>query len=89
MKEFRKGTGLLLLFGQTALAAYLCESLFRGACFAVSERLFSGVKAHLPTAWGEVAIAVGYALTVVAVLFVWRGFRLSLRNDKTKSSAPV
>ena len=75
--KFRKGMGLILLFGQTALAAYLCESLFRGACFAVSERLFSGVKAHLPAAWGDVAIAVGYALTVVAVLFVWRGFRRS------------
>jgi len=67
--KLRRGTGLLILFGQCALTAYLCESVFRGVCFAASDRLFSGVQAFFSAPWAPVVRAVGYGLVVIAL--VW------------------
>ena len=80
--KVRKGTGLLLLFGQFALTAYVCESIFRKACFAVSDRVFIGFQQFVPKAYAPVVAAVGYALVVIAVVMVRRRVALAPRKVK-------
>ena len=63
--RFRRGTGLFVLFGQFALAAYLCEAVFRNALIAVWRRLVA-----FPT--GEFVEAIGYSVLVVAVVLIRR-----------------
>ena len=75
--KLRRGTGLLLLFGQFALAAYLCEAIFRKACYVVGERLFAGLIQAPPKPWPSVLSAVSYGLVVIAALVIWRGFKLA------------
>jgi len=79
--EFRRGTGLLLLFGQFALTAYLCEAVFRGVCFAAGDRLFSGARQFFDPKWTETIRAVGYGLVVVAVVIVRR--QLAIAKETT------
>ena len=70
--KLRRGTGLLLLFGQFALTAYLCESVFRDACFSASERLFSGVGDLVGPKWRDPVLAVGFGLIVITVVAIRR-----------------
>lgn len=70
--KFRCGTGLLVVFGQFALTAYLCESVFRGTCFAASDRLFSGCAQFLDPCWSATVRAVGFGVIVVAVVLIRR-----------------
>ena len=83
--KFRRGTGVLLLFGQFALTAYLCEAVFRGACNSVSERLFVGFKQFFPPAYGPVVTAVGFGLVVIAILVVrrWLALGKAERTERT------
>ena len=74
--KLRRGTGLLLLFGQYALTAYLCESVFNGVCYAASNRLFVGFKQFVPQEFGRVVIAVGFGIVVTAVVMVRRQLAL-------------
>lgn len=73
--RWRWGSGPLLLFGQYALVAYLCESFFREVCLVLSKRLFSGVARVVPSGWGDVVIAIGFGLIVVTVLVIRRQLR--------------
>ena len=70
--RFRRGMGLLILFGQFALTAYLCESVFSGAVFAVSDRLFSGVERFFSADFAPVVRGIGFAVVVVLVLLARR-----------------
>ena len=78
--KFRRGTGLLLLFGQFALAAYLCEAVFCGVCFSASDRLFSGFARFFDPRWTETVRAVGFGLIVVAVVAIRRQVALARRK---------
>ena len=78
--KFRKGTGLLLLFGQYALTAYLCEAVFSGACRAFGERVFVGFKQFFPPAYGPVVSAVGFGIVVTAVVVVRRQLALAKKK---------
>ena len=70
--KLRRGTGLLLLFGQYALTAYLCESLFRSACFAAGNRISVGFNLFVAPAFEPVVSAVGYGLVVIALVAMRR-----------------
>ena len=78
--KFRRGTGLLLLFGQFALTAYLCESVFGGVCFSASDRLFSGFARFFDPRWTETVRAVGFGLVVIAVVAIRRQLALARRK---------
>ena len=69
--KIRRGLGLFILFGQTALTAYICEGVFREACFSVSERLFGGFADFFGTARPFV-IALGYVVVLTAILWIRR-----------------
>jgi hypothetical protein len=71
--KFRKGTGVVVLFGQFALVAYLCGgSLFRPVLDALAGILTQGIP-HLlgsNTAMPVVkAVAVAVELTVLLALY--------------------
>ena len=78
--KLRRGTGLLLLFGQFALTAYLCESVFRTVCFAASDRLFSGFARFFDPKWADTVRAVGFGLIVIAVVAIRRQVALAKRK---------
>ena len=78
--KLRRGTGLLLLFGQFALTAYLCESVFCGVCFSASDRLFSGFARFLDPRWADTVRAVGFGLVVIAVVAIRRQLALAKRK---------
>lgn len=77
--KLRRGTGLLLLFGQYALTAYLCEAVFRAACFAAGDRVFHGLKHFFAPEFGPVVSAVGFGVVVVAIVVVRRQLALGKR----------
>jgi len=84
--KIRRGTGVLLLFGQFALTAYLCEAVFGKACLAVSDRLLCGVQKLVPAEFGPVVSAIGFSAVIVAVLVVRRRLALAegiLRKNNT------
>ena len=78
--KLRRGTGILLLFGQFALTAYLCESVFQSVCFATSDRLFSGICDWFGQTWRWPVRAVGYGLVVIAVVAIRRQVALARRK---------
>ena len=78
--RFRRGTGLLLMFGQYALTAYICESVFRSVCYAASDRLFLGFVQLFDPRWSETIRALGFGLVVYAVVCI----RSSLAERATK-----
>lgn len=80
--KIRKGTGLLLLFGQFALTAYLAEAVFRKACYAVSDRVFIGLQNLVPTLYAPVVAAVGYGIVVVAVVMIRRQLALQAAGGR-------
>ena len=78
--KFRRGTGLLLLFGQFALTAYVCETIFGETCFTAGDRLFSGLRRFFDPKWTETIRCIGYGLVVIAVVTIRR--QLTLRGCK-------
>lgn len=77
--KLRKGTGVLLLFGQFALTAYLCEGPFRGAAKAVSEGLLGGFASFFPKYLDAFVIEVGFGIVVIAVVAIRRRLKLADR----------
>ena len=82
--KLRRGTGLILLFGQFALVAYLMESVFREPAFALVRRFVHGVP-HLfgcvKGGSGEALIeGIGFSVLTVIVLVVYR--RLKNKGEK-------
>jgi predicted acyltransferase len=78
--KFRRGTGLLLLFGQYALTAYICLTIFRGPFVMIWKRFTIGLYDLFPTTVGPILSAVGYSLVTVVVLVLYR-FLKSRRAD--------
>lgn len=81
--KFRRGSSVVLLFGQFALAAYVVNTIAASICDAVVERFFSGLNALFPDKYVGVAKSVELGIIVVISLIVWRGYKLSRsRNAK-------
>lgn len=76
--RIRRGFGVLLLFGQFALAAYVLRDLFNGALMSMSGRLFVGFRQFFPAAYGEAVIAAGSSVILIVLLCLWR--KLKMRN---------
>ncbi len=74
MLKARRGMGLIILFGQTSLMAYMCHEF--GSVFRAFAGEFTGGVVHL---MGEKAVPVASwalsTLLLVAVLHVWRKAR--------------
>lgn len=70
--RFRYGMGLLLLFGQFALTAYLCECAFQGLVTSLAGRFFHGVYGYCPESWVEVVKAIAFSLMVIVILVLRR-----------------
>jgi predicted acyltransferase len=70
--KLRRGLGLFILFGQFALTAYLCETVFRDAVQAASDRLFIGVERFFPADFVPVVKAVGFSVVITFVLLARR-----------------
>ena len=78
---FRKGLGVVILFGQCALTAYLVGGFFRPVLVKLAEILTQG----FPYAFGmkesmPVAIALVVAVEIAAVLVIWRAQVRGRRN---------
>jgi predicted acyltransferase len=75
IKMWRRGLGLFILFGQTALLAYMARSVFGGVFNAFAQQVTQGV----PHAFGEAARPLlswfASSALLVAVLYVWRKAR--------------
>ena len=79
--KFRRGPGLLLLFGQFALTAYICEAMLRKECISVWKRFFEGIYRLFPASWEGVVSGVGCAAVTIVVMILRR--RLA-QADSTK-----
>ena len=80
--KFRRGLRTIIVFGQHSLTAYLLWNLFGHGFVKAAERLTVGVphlfgERALPFAGGLVAAAM-----LVAVMYVWDGFRRHRREKK-------
>ena len=73
--KLRRGTGLLLLFGQCALSAYFCKAIFFAPVRSLSERLFSGFIQFVPTAYSDSVIEVGFILLTTVLIALYRRAR--------------
>ncbi len=70
--NFRRGTGLLLLFGRNSLAAWMISHFFGGEIYDFSVRFTAGLPRILGTkAYQPVFLSVVYALTVIAAVMIW------------------
>jgi len=70
--RYRRYTGLLLLFGQYALSAYVCLTICRGPFVMLWKRFAIGLYDLFPVSYGAILSAVGYSLLTIAVLVARR-----------------
>ena len=78
--RLRRGTGVLLLFGQYALTAYLSKSVFREACRSFGDRALGGLPRLFPESWRDVVAALVFVSVVIAVVAIRR--RLALAKSE-------
>ena len=70
--KVRRGTGLLLLFGQNSLAAWMVSHFFGGEIYDFSVRFTKGLPRLLGTeAYQPLFISAVYAITVIGAVLVW------------------
>ena len=81
--SIRRGTGLLILFGQCSLAAWMMMNFFGGALTAAAERFVVGVPGLLGTnAYQPLFIGAARMAVLVALVWAWRRFRCGVRGCK-------
>lgn len=75
--KFRRGTSVVLLWGQCALAAYFCGNVFSGAIWNATGKLTAGVVSLMPAGspYAKVFPAVVWVTLLTFILAVWRIFR--------------
>ena len=73
--KFRRGTGLLILYGQCALAAYLVFEIFGGALRSVAMVVTQGFERFMGPEARMVWVVVAMVAVQSFVLFVWRAFK--------------
>ena len=72
----RRGLGVFELFGQTALTAYMIAEVFPAALFAFARQVSSGFSAQFFPSAAPICEVIVYAVTLSAILHVWRAARL-------------
>ena len=70
--RWRKGTGILLLFGQFALTAYMYKQLVEEGVVTFVKRNFSGVLRFFPGEWYFVALAAILGLATICFVVIRR-----------------
>ena len=79
----RRGTGILILFGQCSLAAWMMMNFSGGSLTAVAERFVVGVPGLLGTnAYQPLFIGAARMAVLVALVWAWRQFRCGVRGGK-------
>lgn len=73
--QVRRGWGIVILYGQVALAAYLVGDIFRAIPSAASWTVLGGLATRIGPPWKWVVVELGTAMTLTFVLYVWRAFR--------------
>ena len=74
--KFRRGTGIVLLWGQCALFAYFMSHVFPGSYWSVSEKCLQGLPRLVSDArLVTVLNAVGAMVVLTFFMAVWRLFR--------------
>ena len=72
---FRRGTALVLLFGQGALAAYFVSHFFRAPLRSVAETVLKGAMRLVDKDTAGFLVALAVAVELVAVVALWRAFK--------------
>ena len=81
----RRGTGLLVLFGQCSLAAWMMMVFFGGSLTAAAERFVVGVPRLIGTdAYQPLFVGLARMAVLVALVGMWRRFRRAAREDKKR-----
>ena len=75
--KFRNGSGLVVLFGRNALAAYVTMSVFHGTLHAAASHFAQGVPRLLGSTPQPFVIACLMAVELVFCVYVWDGFKKS------------
>ena len=72
---WRRGLGLFILFGQTALMAYMARSVFGGVLNAFAQQVTQGVPHAFGAAARPLCSCFAASALLVAILYVWRKAR--------------
>ena len=70
--KVRRGTGLVTLYGQCALVAYMIPALFWAGLEQGSKTVLRGVIARFDARWTPVIAMVGYAVMLTVILYFYR-----------------
>jgi len=70
--KFRRGWGLVLLFGQNALAAYVIGEVFRKVTMGASQAVVGGLATRVGKPWDAVVLQIGLAVLLTLALALWR-----------------
>jgi len=73
--KFRRGWWLVTLYGQCALASYVCGEIFRVVPQAASKALFGGLAGRIGAPWDGIVIELGLGVVLTFFLAVWRTSR--------------
>jgi len=80
----RRGWGLVLLFGQNALAAYVLGEIFRRVSHSASQAVFGGLAKRFGAPWDAVVLQVGIAVLLTLALKVWSSRNHASMKRETK-----
>ena len=69
--KVRRGWGIVTLYGQTALAAYVMGEIFRSVPKAASQAVLGGLAERVGDPWRGVIIEVGVAVALTVALRIW------------------
>ena len=76
--KFRRGWWIVMLYGQSALAAYVLGIILRPIPTAAAQKVFGGLAARIGGSWGPVVLQVGFAIALTFFLWLWK--RANLRR---------
>ena len=79
----RRGTGLLILFGQCSLAAWMMMNFFGGSLTAAAERLVVGLPELVGTkVYQPLFVGAARMFVLVTLVWMWSRFRRNVRAEK-------
>jgi len=79
--NWRRGTGLLILFGQCSLAAWMTVNFFGDALTSAASRFVVGMPRLLGTStYQPLFVSAARAVVLVALVAMWRTWRLAAKS---------
>jgi len=87
--KFRRGWGVVILYGQCALASYVLGEIFRSVPRAASVAVFGGLAKRVGAPWDGVVIQLGLAAALTFFLHLWRKYRHEAKCIITQKSQGV